>query len=60
VCGIDDNGSAPKDDVNLNNVDDWYEFHQADVEIADRSGIVGALINLSRKTFELTDYYTAQ
>jgi uncharacterized protein DUF5069 len=28
-CGIIDNASAPKDAVNLNNLDDWYEFHQA-------------------------------
>jgi hypothetical protein len=27
--GIPDDGSAPKDAVNLNNLDDWYEFHQA-------------------------------
>jgi len=29
ACGIPDNASAPKDAVNLNNLDDWYEFHQA-------------------------------
>ena len=29
ACGIDDDVSAPKDAVNLNNLDDWYEFHQA-------------------------------
>jgi hypothetical protein len=29
VCGITDDASAPKDAVNLNNLDDWYEFHQA-------------------------------
>lgn len=29
ACGIPDNVSAPKDAVNLNNLDDWYEFHQA-------------------------------
>jgi hypothetical protein len=28
-CGIADNTSAPKDAVNLNNLDDWYEFHKA-------------------------------
>ena len=28
-CGISDDASAPKDAVNLNNLDDWYEFHQA-------------------------------
>jgi hypothetical protein len=28
ACGVDD-ASAPKDAVNLNNLDDWYEFHQA-------------------------------
>jgi len=27
--GIPDDGSAPKDAVNLNNLDDWYEFHKA-------------------------------
>jgi len=24
-----DDASAPKDGVSLNNLDDWYEFHQA-------------------------------
>jgi hypothetical protein len=24
-----DDASVPKDAVNLNNLDDWYEFHQA-------------------------------
>jgi hypothetical protein len=28
-CGLTDDASAPKDAVNLNNLDDWYEFHQA-------------------------------
>lgn len=28
-CGIPDDAAAPKDAVNLNNLDDWYEFHQA-------------------------------
>jgi hypothetical protein len=28
-CGIADGASTPKDAVNLNNLDDWYEFHQA-------------------------------
>ena len=28
-CGFTDDASAPKDAVNLNNLDDWYEFHQA-------------------------------
>ena len=28
-CGIADDASAAKDAVNLNNLDDWYEFHQA-------------------------------
>jgi hypothetical protein len=27
--GIPDDPSAPRDAVNLNNLDDWYEFHQA-------------------------------
>lgn len=29
ACGIEDDAAAPKDAVNLNNLDDWYEFHQA-------------------------------
>jgi hypothetical protein len=29
ACGIADDAAAPKDAVNLNNLDDWYEFHQA-------------------------------
>jgi hypothetical protein len=29
ACGIPNDASAPKDAVNLNNLDDWYEFHQA-------------------------------
>lgn len=28
-CGLPDDASAFKDAVNLNNLDDWYEFHQA-------------------------------
>jgi hypothetical protein len=28
-CSIADDASAFKDAVNLNNLDDWYEFHQA-------------------------------
>ena len=28
-CGMKDESSAPKDAVNLNNLDDWYQFHQA-------------------------------
>ncbi len=28
-CGLPDDASAPKDAVNLNNLDDWYGFHQA-------------------------------
>jgi hypothetical protein len=28
ACGIADDAAAPKDAVNLNNLDDWYEFHQ--------------------------------
>ena len=27
--GIPDEPAAPRDAVNLNNLDDWYEFHQA-------------------------------
>ena len=29
ACGLPDDAAAPKDAVNLNNLDDWYEFHQA-------------------------------
>ena len=29
ACGMTDDPGAPKDAVNLNNLDDWYEFHQA-------------------------------
>jgi hypothetical protein len=29
ACGIADDTSAPKDAVNLNNLEDWYEFHRA-------------------------------
>ncbi len=29
ACGMPDNTSSPQDAVNLNNLDDWYEFHQA-------------------------------
>jgi len=29
ACGIADDAAAPKDGVSLNNLDDWYEFHQA-------------------------------
>ena len=32
TCGIADDASAPKDAVNLNNLDDWYEFHRAVLE----------------------------
>jgi hypothetical protein len=28
-CNIPDDASAAKDAVNLNNLDDWHEFHQA-------------------------------
>jgi hypothetical protein len=28
-CGIADDGSTAKDAVNLNNLDDWAEFHKA-------------------------------
>ena len=28
-CRMADDSSAPKDAVNLNNLDDWYEFHKA-------------------------------
>ena len=29
ACRLADDASGPKDAVNLNNLDDWYEFHQA-------------------------------
>jgi hypothetical protein len=29
ACGVADDASTPKDAVSLNNLDDWYEFHQA-------------------------------
>jgi hypothetical protein len=29
ACGIADDSAAAKDADNLNNLDDWYEFHQA-------------------------------
>jgi hypothetical protein len=29
ACGLADDASAAKDAVNLNNLDDWNEFHQA-------------------------------
>lgn len=29
ACGIADDAAAFKDAVNLNNLDDWHEFHQA-------------------------------
>jgi uncharacterized protein DUF5069 len=28
-CKMTDSSAAPKDAVNLNNLDDWYEFHKA-------------------------------
>ena len=32
ACGIPDDPAAPRDAVNLNNLDDWYEFHQANLK----------------------------
>ena len=29
ACGISDSASAQREGVTLNNLDDWYEFHQA-------------------------------
>ena len=29
ACAISYDASAPRDAVTLNNLDDWYEFHQA-------------------------------
>jgi len=31
ACGLSDDPSACKDAVNLNNLDDWNEFHQAEL-----------------------------
>ena len=28
-CNLPDDAAAAKDAINLNNLDDWYEFHQA-------------------------------
>jgi hypothetical protein len=28
-CNLPDDATAPQDAVNLNNLDDWYEFHRA-------------------------------
>jgi Domain of unknown function (DUF5069) len=28
ACGIANDASAPKDAINLNNLEDWHEFHQ--------------------------------
>ena len=28
-CDLPDDATAPQDAVNLNNLDDWYEFHKA-------------------------------
>ncbi len=30
--GIADDGTAPVDAINLNNLDDWFEFHQAELK----------------------------
>jgi hypothetical protein len=32
ACGISDEGSVCPDAINLNNLDDWYEFHQAELK----------------------------
>ena len=29
ACSLPDDAAAPKDAINLNNLDDWKEFHQA-------------------------------
>ena len=31
ACGISEEGSVCPDAINLNNLDDWYEFHQAEL-----------------------------
>jgi hypothetical protein len=30
-CQLQDDGSCTPDAINLNNLDDWYEFHQAEL-----------------------------
>jgi hypothetical protein len=32
ASGLPDDASAPRDAVNLNNLDDWYEFHQSELK----------------------------
>jgi hypothetical protein len=32
ASGLADEGAVPRDAVNLNNLDDWYEFHQAELK----------------------------
>jgi hypothetical protein len=32
ACGLSEDGSVCPDAVNLNNLDDWYEFHQAELK----------------------------
>jgi hypothetical protein len=32
ASGIADDDAAPKDAVNLNNLDDWFEFHAAEIK----------------------------
>jgi hypothetical protein len=32
ASGIADDGAAFKDAVNLNHIDDWFEFHQAELK----------------------------
>jgi hypothetical protein len=32
AAGIPDDASAPRDAVNLNNLDDWTEFHKAELQ----------------------------
>ena len=32
ASGLADDGAAPRDAVNLNNLDDWYEFYQVELK----------------------------
>src|SRR4030095_8382850 len=41
ACGIADDASAFKDAVNLNNLDDWYEFYPAMLKESTKSGARG-------------------
>jgi hypothetical protein len=38
ACGLADDAKAPKDAVNLNNLDDWHGFYQAVLKQSDKAG----------------------